>query len=159
MRTIIAFVVLGLVVPTAVVLAQPDKVPPPGGGSAMGSGSAAAEPPAPPPAPPPADEARSPAELRKICAAAMNADKSFAEAIVKTADENAAKLRLELDHQQHVTAAAAISKNERHVIIAYASMWLVAAGFLLFLWRRQQSLKSEILRLRRDLDAATKDGK
>src|SRR5207237_1704531 len=53
MRTIIAFVVLGLVVPTAVVLAQPDKAPPPGGGSARGSGSgsgsAAAEPPAPPP--------------------------------------------------------------------------------------------------------------
>ena len=157
MRTIIAFVVLGLVVPTAVVLAQPDKAPP-GGGSAVGSGSAAGEPPVPPPAPP-APPPPDAAELRKICAAAMNADKSFAEAIVKTADENAAKLRLELDHQQHVTAAASISKNERHVIIAYASMWLVAAGFLLFLWRRQQSLKSEILRLRRDLDAATKDGK
>jgi CcmD family protein len=40
------------------------------------------------------------------------------------------------------------------VILAYAAMWVIAAGFVLFLWRRQQALRSEIERLRRDLDAA-----
>jgi hypothetical protein len=108
---------------------------------------------------PPAGQPQSAEELRKICVAAMNADKSFAAAIVARADENAANVRLEADRQQHEMAAAAISKNERHVVIAYAAMWIVAAAFLMFLWRRQQGLKLEILRLQRDLDAATKDGK
>jgi len=113
----------------------------------------------PGPPPPPAEPARTPAELRKICTDAMNADKTFAEAIVTTADKNAAEKRLQLDQQQHETAAAAVAKNERHVIMAYAAMWLVAVGFVLFLWRRQQLLKSELLMLRRDLEAATKEGK
>ena len=53
-------------------------------------------------------------------------------------------------------AAAEIAKNEKHVILAYAAMWLVAAGFVLFLWRRQQALKIEIANLRRDLATAAK---
>jgi hypothetical protein len=89
----------------------------------------------------------------------MNADKKFAESIVATADENAARVRLAADLAQHEKAAEAISKNERHVIIAYAAMWVVAAAFLIFLWRRQQGLRLEISRLQRDLEAATKDGK
>ena len=89
------------------------------------------------------------AEKRKICAEAMNADPSFAAKIVDTVNENTAK--------EHRRAAAAIAKNERHVVLAYASMWIVAAAFVLFLWRRQQLLKTEIAQLRRDLDAATSD--
>ena len=89
---------------------------------------------------------RTPAELRKICADAMNADATFAEAIAKTVNEETLR--------QHLNAGKAIAKNERHVILAYAAMWLVAAGFVLFLWRRQQGLKIEIERLRRDLDKA-----
>jgi hypothetical protein len=38
-------------------------------------------------------------------------------------------------------------------------MWIVAAAFVIFLWRRQQALKLEIAHLRRDLKAATDDGK
>jgi len=51
-----------------------------------------------------------------------------------------------------------IAKNERHVILAYAAMWVVAAAFVIFLWRRQLALKDEIQRLQRDLAAAIKDG-
>lgn len=99
------------------------------------------------------------ADLRKTCVDAMNADPTFAAAIVTRADENAAKVRLKADLEQHEKAAAAIAKNERHVILAYAAMWIVAAGFLIFLWRRQQGLRLEILRLQRELDAALTDGK
>ncbi|MFO1533991.1 MAG: hypothetical protein ABR562_10065, partial [Thermoplasmatota archaeon] len=60
--------------------------------------------------------------------------------------------------KQHQDAALAIAKNEKHVILAYAAMWVIAAGFVLFLWRRQQHLKTEIAQLRRDLDAAGAPG-
>lgn len=92
--------------------------------------------------------ARSPQELRQICADAMNADPTFAEAIARTVSEQTV--------QQHHDAAKAIAKNERHVILAYGAMWVAAAAFLMFLWRRQQGLKTEIAQLRRDLDAASK---
>lgn len=131
-------------------------------GSAAPTGSAGSAVPAAPTAPTePAAGAPGPvapatvdpatADKRKICAEAMNADPSFALAVVKTINEKTAS--------QHVEAARRVAKNERHVILAYAAMWLVAAGFVLFLWRRQQHLKTEIANLRRDLDAAAKDGK
>lgn len=87
-------------------------------------------------------------QLRKTCADAMNADPAFADTIVTTINEQTAK--------QHRDAAMAIAKNEKHVLFAYAAMWLVAAGFLMFMWRRQQGLKTEIAQLRRDLEAAAK---
>lgn len=89
-----------------------------------------------------------PEELRKICADAMNKNPMFAEQIVKTINEDT--------YLQHARAADAVKKNEKHVVMAYAAMWVLAAGFLLFLWRRQQSLKSEIANLKRDLEAAAK---
>ncbi len=85
-------------------------------------------------------------QLRKTCADAMNADPSFTDTIVSTINEQTVK--------QHRDAAMAIAKNEKHVLLAYAAMWLVAAGFLMFMWRRQQGLKSEIAQLRSDLEAA-----
>jgi hypothetical protein len=57
----------------------------------------------------------------------------------------------------HEDADYHIEKNERHVVLAYAAMWLIAAGFVVFLWRRQQALKLEIAQLRKDLDAAAKE--
>jgi hypothetical protein len=44
------------------------------------------------------------------------------------------------------------------VILAYAAMWVVAALFLMFLWRRQVALRTELARLQKDLDAAIKEG-
>ena len=139
----------------------------PAGGSATGGTAAAAGSPAPAaaepqPQPPPSAEvhpAMSPAEARKLCAAAMNADPKFAAEIAKTADEAAALKRDADTVAAHTDAYAHVQKNERHVIYAYAAMWIVAALFVIFLWRRQQGLKAEIANLRRDLEATADDGK
>jgi len=121
------------------------------------AGSAAQLPtpsPAPAPAPAPAPDALA---LRKTCADAMNANPTFAIDIVEQADKVAAERRLAAEAKQHEEAARHIATNEKHVILAYAAMWLVAAGFVLFLARRQIALRREIAILRRDLDAATKE--
>jgi hypothetical protein len=97
-------------------------------------------------------------DARKACTAAMNADPTFAAEISKVADERAAAKRDADTVAAHVAANLHIQKDERHVIYAYAAMWIVAAGFVLFLWRRQQALTAEIAQLRRELDAAA-DGK
>lgn len=94
----------------------------------------------------PSAGASSAADLRKTCAAAMNADPKFAEDIVKTINEQTLA--------QHQAAANAIAKNEKHVILAYGAFWALAAGFVVFLWRRQQGLQAEIQQLKRDLEAA-----
>lgn len=114
------------------------------GSAAAGSASSPTSPSSGEPAIPSA----TPDELRKICADAMNANPGFADKIVSTINEQTAK--------QHRDASAAIAKNEKHVLLAYAAMWLLAAGFLMFMWRRQQGLNKEIAQLKRDLEAATK---
>jgi len=134
------------------------------------AGAPAAQPAAAPPAAPaapaadPAPAATPPAaapagDARAACTAAMNADPKFAAAIVKIADEAAALQRDRDTVAAHKDADFHIQKNERHVIIAYAAMWIIAAGFVLFLWRRQQGLVREIDQLRRDLDAAADDAR
>lgn len=97
----------------------------------------------------------SPAELRQTCTAAMNADPELEKAILAAADKRIDQKTIDA----HNDALHHIQKNERHVIIAYLAMWVVAAGFLVFLWRRQQGLVGQIDQLRRDLDAAAKGTK
>jgi hypothetical protein len=58
----------------------------------------------------------------------------------------------------HDQAANEVAVNKRHVILAYGAMWVIAAVFVMLLWRRQQGLKAQIAELKRDLDAAVKDG-
>lgn len=113
--------------------------------------------PQPPPSPPPAATVAPAADARKLCTAAMNADPQFATEISKIADERAAQQRDRDTVAAHVDADYHIQKNERHVIYAYAAMWIVSALFVIFLWRRQQVLKLEIANLRRDLEAAAND--
>ncbi|HEX8114055.1 MAG TPA: hypothetical protein VF516_40260 [Kofleriaceae bacterium] len=119
------------------------------------AGAAAAQPAgsgaAPPAAPADATGARA------QCTAAMNADPKFAADIVKIVDENAAIKRDQDTLNAHNDAYAHVQKNERHVIYAYAVMWIIAAAFVIFLWRRQQALQAEIAQLHRDLDAAASD--
>src|SRR5262249_14453620 len=90
---------------------------------------------------------------RKACTDAVNAHPAFAASMVQTADEQAALERDKATLAAHTDADQHVQKNERHVIYAYAAMWVIAAAFVLFLWRRQQALKLEIANLRRDLDA------
>jgi len=104
--------------------------------------------------------------LRKTCVDAMNANPKFADDIIKVAE---VRLNDQVNKDQVVKDAAMIqvmqneqdriARNKLHVIFAYAAMWLVAAGFVVFLWRRQQHLKIEIANLRRDLEAAAKEAK
>jgi hypothetical protein len=61
--------------------------------------------------------------------------------------------------EAHDKSAEEIATNKRHVVLAYGAMWLLSAGFLLYLWRRQTALKAQIAELKRDLDAAVKDAK
>lgn len=107
--------------------------------------SVAAAQPGPPGAP------ASPA--RQACVEAMNADPEFAKAIVATVDKQIDQRTIDA----HEAAAKQIAENERHVIFAYAAMWVIAVLFVVFLWRRQQTLKVEIAGLRKDLDAAAKE--
>lgn len=114
------------------------------------AGVASADTPAPPapgaPAIPPEDPNRA------ACAAALNANPDFARSIVATVDKQIDARTIEA----HEKAAQQIAENERHVLISYAAMWLIAAAFVVFLWRRQQALKTEIAQLRKDLEAAGK---
>jgi hypothetical protein len=96
-------------------------------------------------------------DARKACSDAMNADPKFAADIVKVADEKAAKQRDDDTLKAHQDAVLHVQKNERQVFYAYAAMWIIAAAFVVFLWRRQQALKGEITNLRRDLEAAAND--
>ena len=144
MKTILSVLLL---VP-ALAFAQPS-------GSGSGSGPGSSEAPAPPPTPDPGPNAGA----RKACTDAMNADPTFEKMIVDIADQKAAERRLQADQEQHQKAASAVEKNQKHVIMAYAAMWIIAAAFVMFLWMRQQALRNEIAGLKADLDAATKDGK
>ena len=87
--------------------------------------------------------------LRKTCTDAMNKDPSFANDVIRIANEDTARM--------HIQAADRVARNEQHVIAAYAAMWIAAVVFLAFLWRRQQGLKAQIARLTHDLEAALKD--
>jgi hypothetical protein len=108
-----------------------------------------------------ADAAGDVAALRETCTKAMNADPGFAKSIVIVAENQYRKARLEQIDTENCTIAVhraeekAIAKNERHVILAYAAMWVIAAGFLMMLWRRQQRLVAEIGQLHRELAEAT----
>ena len=123
------------------------------------AGAALAQTPPAEPAPPPpsAPAAAPPPDARKACTDAMNADPQLGAEIVKIADEKAALKRDADTVAAHVDAVNHVQRNERHVIYAYAAMWIVAAGFVIFLWRRQQALVVEIGHLRRDLEAAGAD--
>jgi CcmD family protein len=138
MKGMIALWVLAALAGTA--FAQSDSQPP-----APAAPDAAST---PPPAAP------SSADARKACSAAMNADPAFAAEIIRVADERAQAKRDADTVAAHVDANLHVQKNERHVIYAYAVIWIIAAGFVIFLWRRQQVLQAEIGNLRRDLEAA-----
>src|SRR5205823_14132680 len=89
---------------------------------------------------------------RQACAQAMNDNPDFALSIASTVDKQIEQKTLDA----HLDAARHIQKNEKHVIYAYAAMWIVAALFVIFLWRRQHGLEAQIAQLKKDLEAAAK---
>jgi hypothetical protein len=116
------------------------------------SGIAAAQE-GPPPGTPGGRELNAVGTAKQACVDAMNADPTFAKSILDTVDKQIDQKTIDA----HQNADYHIQKNQKHVILAYAAMWVIAALFVVFLWRRQQYLKSEIAALRRDLEAASKE--
>jgi hypothetical protein len=111
----------------------------------------------------PADEIKK--SLVAVCGRAFDESDKFADHIIKVAEVKVRDkvradqvLKDECTIFDHKEAEAQIATNERHVIIAYIAMWLVAAALLVFMWRRQVALRGEVAQLRRDLEAAAKDG-
>lgn len=155
MNKLVLLLVLGL---SGIVSAQPA---PAAGSDAAGSAAAgsaaagadAAAPPAPTPAPAAASDAH------QVCIEALNADPELAKRVVETYNKKAVQAIDKQTIEAHQRAAADIAENKRHVIYAYAAMWIIAALFLVYMWRRQQALKSELASLRRELDAAAKEAK
>lgn len=112
-----------------------------------------------------AARAQTPAELAATCGRAMDADPKFADLIIKEAEKKIRDtVRVEQVTKdqctvfQHQEVEDQIATNKRHVIIAYIAIWLISAGLLLYMWRRQLALRGEIDQLRRDLEVAVKDG-
>ncbi len=93
------------------------------------------------------------AQKKQMCVDAMNADPAFAKSVLSTVDKQIDQQTV----QAHEDAFHHIQKNEAHVIYAYAALWVIAAGFVVFLWRRQQGLRGEIAQLRSELAAAAKE--
>ncbi|MBK9069646.1 MAG: hypothetical protein IPL79_01355 [Myxococcales bacterium] len=98
-------------------------------------------------APPPA-AAAPPTVSKEACLAFIDADPALSA-------ELTAKLRAHIDDQfwrdqeaatkkRHNDDATLIAINKRHVVMAYAAMWLLAVGFLAFLWHRQRGLVARL---------------
>lgn len=59
----------------------------------------------------------------------------------------------------HKAESATFTRNNKHVVIAYAAIWVLTILFVGFLFLRQGKLKEEIARLHRELGKAIKDDK
>lgn len=58
-----------------------------------------------------------------------------------------AELKDALRPEVHEAEAALIQKNEKHVVMAYAALWVLTVAFLVLLWFRQARLVREIAAL------------
>jgi hypothetical protein len=67
-----------------------------------------------------------------------------------------ARTKKALAVEVHTEDANLMLTNKRHVVAAYAVLWVVVVLFLVLMWNRQRRLKDEIARLERDLREAAK---
>ncbi len=68
-----------------------------------------------------------------------------------------AELRAELLPVLHEEETDAIVNNNRHVIMAYAALWVLVVFFVLFMWVRQRRLQEEIERLEQEVAKASEE--
>ncbi|WP_428263766.1 hypothetical protein [Haliangium sp.] len=68
-----------------------------------------------------------------------------------------AELKQQLTPEIHQEDANQMLTNRYHVVMAYALLWIVMLGFVVFMWVRQRGLSAEIARLERELAEAAKD--
>ncbi len=62
-----------------------------------------------------------------------------------------------LANRIHQTELDTIRTNNRHVVMAYAALWVLMLGFVAFMWTKQRSLREEIAELQDELREATRD--
>lgn len=104
--------------------------------------------PDPTPVAPAATAPAAPTVSKEACLAFIDADPVLSA-------ELTSKLRAHIDQQfwsdqeaatkkRHNDDATLIATNKRHVVLAYAAMWLLAVGFLAFLWHRQRGLVARL---------------
>jgi hypothetical protein len=131
--------------------------------AALGSGARADL--APPRQPPPASTrdlcmdavAKDPRLAKDVGDAALGVDEAAKQRAAL--DKEAGERRSVQDKETREQTTRQIALDERQVILAYAALWVIAAGFVVFLWRKQGVLKAEIASLRRELADAAKDAK
>ena len=134
------------------------------GGHAANAQEPAATPPPMPAAaavaPAPSATSPTPAALKAQCMAALNADDAWtSEPRVKLEAVISKEFYDKLDEgsrKRHNEDAQLIARNKRHVVLAYAAIWLLSLSFIIGMWLRQQKLKAQLETLRRDLEAAIK---
>ena len=68
-----------------------------------------------------------------------------------------ADVKLRLAPDVHAEDAQQMLANRRHVVMAYAALWALVAGFVVFMFMRQRGLQAAIARLEREIVQATKD--
>lgn len=68
-----------------------------------------------------------------------------------------ADIKLRIAPEVHAEDAQQMLTNRRHVVMAYASLWVLVAGFVVFMWLRQRGLQAEIARLEREIAQAAKE--
>jgi cell division protein FtsL len=68
-----------------------------------------------------------------------------------------AELKQQLAAEVHAEDANQMLTNRKHVVMAYAALWILVALFVVFMWLKQKDLKTEIARLEREVRAATQD--
>jgi CcmD family protein len=68
-----------------------------------------------------------------------------------------ADVKLRIAPEVHAEDAQQMLTNRRHVVMSYAALWVLVAGFVVFMWLRQRGLLAEIERLEREIAQAAKD--
>jgi CcmD family protein len=122
----------------------------------------------PVPALPPVPAAGGPSDhsMRAMCQQELANDHAFMK--IACEDELAkdkawfndlkARLSAQINRNVHTDAANYATQNNKHVVAAYAVFWVLTAGFVLLMWRRQRALTAEVERLERELARALKEG-
>jgi predicted secreted protein len=84
--------------------------------------------------------------LRQQCESALVADAQWR-----------AELKQRLAAEVHQEDARAMLTNRKHVVMAYAALWILVTLFVVFMWMKQRDLRAEIARLEGEIRAATKE--
>ncbi len=71
--------------------------------------------------------------MRAECEAELAKDKGWS-----------AELKDTLRPSVHEAEASLITRNNKHVVMAYAAIWILTVGFVILLWLRQRRLLAEI---------------